>query len=136
MFATFTKENNLRGTYILKSDNPKGPFVPHSHGAVTPYEWECLDDPFMYRTTDGTLLKIWSTFIGGEYAECIAKSDDGGIDGNFVHLDPLITDDGGHGMIFTADNKLMLTFHSPNKTNFERPVFNELIDIGDIIKLK
>lgn len=202
LFATFTKENNLRGTYILKSDNPKGPFVPHSHGAVTPYEWECLDGtlyigtdgspyivfchehtqikdgticysklkddltaacskpvtlfsgssllqashlknghyvtdgPFIYRTTDGTLLMIWSTFIGGEYAECIAKSDNGEIDGNFVHLDPLITDDGGHGMIFTADNKLMLTFHSPNKTNFERPVFKELIDIGDIIKLK
>lgn len=201
MFATFTKENNLRGTYILKSDSPEGPFCLHSHGAVTPFEWECLDGtfyqskdgtpyivfchehtqikdgticyaklnddltdacsepvtlfsgsslpqvshlknghyvtdgPFMYRTTDGTLLMIWSTFINGKYAECIAKSDNGEIDGNFVHLVPLITDDGGHGMIFTADNKLMLTFHSPNKTNYERPVFKELTDIGDNIKL-
>lgn len=201
MFATFTKENNLRGTYILKSDNPKGPFTPHSIGAVTPYEWECLDGtfyqskdgtpyivfchehtqikdgtvcyaklnddltatcsepvtlfsgsslssasvvngdhyvtdgPFMYRTSDGSLLMIWSTFIGGKYAECIAKSNNGEIDGNFVHLDPLITDDGGHGMIFTADNRLMLTYHSPNKTSFERPVFKKLIDIGDNIKL-
>lgn len=32
MFATFTKEDNLRGTYILRADSPKGPFVPHSDG--------------------------------------------------------------------------------------------------------
>lgn len=44
IFATFTREyNKLRGTYILKSDSPLGPFVPHSKGIVTPEEWECLD---------------------------------------------------------------------------------------------
>ncbi|MGN1316727.1 MAG: glycoside hydrolase family 43 protein [Acutalibacteraceae bacterium] len=43
MFATFTKPNGLRGTYILKSDSPDGQFVPVSDGAVTPYDWECLD---------------------------------------------------------------------------------------------
>lgn len=43
MFATFTQDNGLRGTYILRSDDPMGPFVPHSNGAVTPEKWECLD---------------------------------------------------------------------------------------------
>ena len=43
MFATFTQENGLRGTYSLRSDSPRGPFVPHSKGALTPKEWECLD---------------------------------------------------------------------------------------------
>lgn len=43
MFATFTKENGLRGTYILAADQPEGPFRPHSRGAVTPEAWECLD---------------------------------------------------------------------------------------------
>lgn len=43
MLATFTKENNLRGTFILRSESPLGPFIPHSKGAVTPDEWECLD---------------------------------------------------------------------------------------------
>lgn len=43
MFATFTKPDGLRGTYILKSDTPDGEFKPHSDGAVTPFEWECLD---------------------------------------------------------------------------------------------
>ena len=46
MFATFTKEDGLRGTYILKAESPEGPFVPHSDGAVTPKGWECLDGTF------------------------------------------------------------------------------------------
>lgn len=54
MFATFTRAyNNLRGTFILKADNPMGPFVPHSKGQVTPEEWECLDGT-LYVSPDGT----------------------------------------------------------------------------------
>ena len=43
MFATFTQENGLRGTYSLCSDSLTGPFVPNSRGALTPTDWECLD---------------------------------------------------------------------------------------------
>lgn len=43
MFATFNAEGVCRGTAILVSDSPEGPFVEHSEGAVTPAEWECLD---------------------------------------------------------------------------------------------
>lgn len=200
MFATFTRENGLRGVFVLKADNPEGPFRIHSPSAVTPYDWECLDGtlyidrqgkpylvfchehtqiidgtvcyvrlsddlksadgepvylfsgsspqwadvkapgehyitdgPFMYRTDGGSLLLIWSTFIKGKYAQCIAKSDNSELDGKFIHLPPLITDDGGHGMIFKADSKLLLTFHTPNQTGRERPVFRELEDTGDSI---
>lgn len=203
MLATFTKENGLRGSYILKSEKPQGPFVPHSETALTPDEWECLDatlyinkkgepyivfchehtqiidgtvcfvkltedlksavgepklifsgsspewadkkpkgehyitdGPFMYRTKSGELLMLWSTFVNHKYCQCIAKSDNGEIDGNFIHLSPLISDDGGHGMIFSFNDRLMLTFHSPNKTGFERPIFKELEDIGDTVILK
>lgn len=203
MFATFTKENGLRGTYILKADQPTGPFTPYSAGAVTPEEWECLDGtlyiskdgtpylvfchehtqiidgtvcyvqltadlkssvgevttlfagsspfyiepkpegehyitdgPFMYRTKDGILLMIWSTFVKGKYAQCVAQSDNGEITGSFTHLPPLITDDGGHGMIFKTEKDLILTFHSPNQTGFERPVFKPIIDSGEGIRLK
>lgn len=202
MTATFTKENGLRGTYILKSESPLGPFVPHSKGAVTPDEWECLDGtlyfskkgnaylvfchehtqiidgsicyvmlnsdlteadgepvklfngsepywadkkpdgehyitdgPFMYRTNTGELLMIWSTFVNHKYTQCLAKSDNGEIDGKFLHLPLLIDDDGGHGMIFKAEDKLMLTFHTPNKSGEEHPAFKELKDDGDTIRL-
>ncbi|MGN1123336.1 MAG: glycoside hydrolase family 43 protein [Eubacterium sp.] len=202
MTATFTKENGLRGTYVLKSENPLGPFVPHSNGAVTPDEWECLDGtlyfsndgcaylifchehtqiidgsvcyvrlnedlteaegapvrlfngsepywadkkpdgehyitdgPFMYTTKSGELLMIWSTFVNHKYTQCLAKSDNGEIDGKFIHLPLLIDDDGGHGMIFKAFGKLMLTFHTPNKSGEEHPAFKELEDIGSAIRL-
>lgn len=94
------------------------------------------DGPFLFRTSDRTLLMIWSTFIGGKYAQCVAASSNGNIDGEFIHLPPLITDDGGHGMIFRADKKLFLTFHTPNQTDRERPVIKELIDMGNTLILK
>lgn len=43
MLATFTQENGLRGTYSLCSESLTGPFVPCSKGALTPFDWECLD---------------------------------------------------------------------------------------------
>lgn len=203
MFATFTKENGLRGVYVLKAQSPLGPFTPHSKGAVTPEKWECLDGtlyidkkgepylvfchehtqiidgtvcyiklsddltqsvgepvymfsgsspywadkkprgehyitdgPFMYRTAEGELLLIWSTFVEHKYCQCAAKSNNGEIDGEFVHLPLLVKNDGGHGMIFRQGDKLMLTYHTPNQTGLERPVFKELEDIGDNIRIK
>lgn len=202
MLATFTKENDLRGTYALKADSPFGPFEMHSNGALTPYEWEALDGtlyiedgtpylvfchehtqiidgtvcyvelsedltmsvgepvtlfsgsspywadkkpqgehyitdgPFMYRTANGTLLMIWSTFIKGKYAECVVRFTHGSIKGELEHLAPIIDDDGGHGMIFNVEDRIYLTFHTPNQTNYERPKFIELVDNGSTIEKK
>ena len=204
MFATFTrKSNGLRGTFILKAESPLGPFVPHSNGAVTPADWECLDGtfymsregkpyiifchehtqiidgticyaplsedlkeingevvtlfkasepywadkctdpeehrvtdgPFMYRTKTDELLMLWSTFIKGQYAECLVKFAGGEIGADFVHLAPMIDDDGGHGMIFGNGEKVYLTFHSPNQRDMERPYFMEIEDRGDTVSI-
>lgn len=201
MFASFTGENGLRGTYALVGESPLGMFRPHAHGALTPAGWECIDGtfycengkpylvfchehtqavdgeicvlplsdtlessigepklifkasspewadkkpagehyvtdgPFLYRTKSGALLLIWSTFINHKYAQCIARSKNGSITGVFEHLPPLITDDGGHGMIFRAGGELLLTFHSPNQTGSERPRFVRLADCGDNLKI-
>ncbi|MBI1280085.1 MAG: family 43 glycosylhydrolase [Anaerolineaceae bacterium] len=43
MFVSFKAEGVCRGTQILTSDNPGGPFVPISKRPVTPFAWECLD---------------------------------------------------------------------------------------------
>lgn len=204
MFATFTRESNeLRGTYILKADNPLGPFVPHSKGAVTPEEWECLDGtlyidregkpyivfchehtqiidgticfaqlsddltetitgpvtifaasscpwleqpkegehvitdgPFMYRTHTGELLMIWSSFIQGQYAELLVRFQNGELGKDYVHLPPIIDNDGGHGMIFKAENKLYFSYHSPNQSGSEHPAFVEISDDGASISIK
>ena len=202
MFATFTQQNGLRGTYALAANSPTGPFCPHSDGALTPDGWECLDGtlyvakdgtpclvfchehtqilngkvcyvplkedltaaageavdlfaatdpdfmpqpqpdqhyvtdgPFMFRTSDGSLLMLWSTILDGKYAQCVARSKSGEITGPFEHLPPLVTDDGGHGMIFRVGERLMLTYHAPNMSTLERPVFRELKDLGDSVEL-
>lgn len=203
MFATFTrKSNKLRGTYILKADNPLGPFKPHSNGVVTPKEWECLDGtlyinkegkpyivfchehtqiidgticfaplsedltaiageavtlfrasepywadksksvrehritdgPFMYRTETGELLMLWSTYIKKQYAECLVRFKDAELGTSFEHLDPLVDNDGGHGMLFRdLKGNLRLTYHTPNTSLFEHPFFVDVVDAGDKI---
>lgn len=200
MFASFQKPDGLRGTYILASDSPLGPFVMHSPEAVTPKGWECIDGtfyvengepylvfchehtqaidgtmcfirladdlkssigepttlfsasspyyieknpdpdthyatdgPYMFTTKTGTLLMLWSTYIKGNYAECLVRFENGSIKNDFCHIDPIIDDDGGHGMLFTADGELYLTFHTPNTTEEEHPAFIRVVDAGDRI---
>lgn len=91
------------------------------------------DGPFMFRTKNDTLLMIWSTYIHKKYAECVVRFNDGTITGSFEHLTPLIDDDGGHGMIFTANEKLYLTYHTPNKSGCEHPAFTEIVDNGNFL---
>jgi hypothetical protein len=43
MFASFKARGVRRGTQILRSDSPLGPFRPLSERPVTPADWECLD---------------------------------------------------------------------------------------------
>lgn len=42
-FATSDSLNKVRGTAVLKSDTPSGPYLPWSEGPVTPIEQPCLD---------------------------------------------------------------------------------------------
>lgn len=43
MFASFKHPDECRGTQILVSDVPEGPFKPLCDRPVTPHDWECLD---------------------------------------------------------------------------------------------
>jgi GH43 family beta-xylosidase len=94
------------------------------------------DGPFMYRMKNGKLLMIWST-VTDAYFQCIAASDNGSITGNWSHLEPLFTKDGGHGMVF-KDNEgsLKLTLHCPNITDYERPVFFDIEETDSSLKIK
>lgn len=93
------------------------------------------DGPFMYRTSAGRLLMLWSTHINNKYAIAVARSDNDNIDGNFEHLEPLFTQDGGHSMIFRDGSKLMITYHAPNISLLEKPVIKELMDTGDSVAI-
>jgi hypothetical protein len=79
---------------------------------------------------------IWST-VTDAYFQCIAVSDNGSITGKWSHLEPLFTKDGGHGMIFKAlSGDLKLTLHCPNITNYERPVFFDIEETSDTLRIK
>ena len=95
------------------------------------------DGPFMYRSKTGELFMIWSSFIKGAYVELTVKFAEDALDAGFVHMPPLYTKDGGHGMLFhTFDNRLFFTFHSPNASGSEHPCFLEIEDKGDVLEAK
>lgn len=43
MLASFKKKGMPRGTQILSSRRPEGPYLPYTEGVLTPEGWECLD---------------------------------------------------------------------------------------------
>ena len=197
MFVSLRSETRNRGTQILRSETPEGPFLPFTDDAITPPEWLCLDGtfyvdkngkpyivfchewvqvkdgeihamplkddlsapagepimlfkasepywadkdrdtyitdgPFMYQTKGGKLMMIWSTFTKSGYTQAVAYSDNGEIDGKWIHTAPLFDKDGGHGMIFDDLNgEKHLILHSPNENPLERPVLFGLEEKDD-----
>jgi GH43 family beta-xylosidase len=96
------------------------------------------DGPFLYRTSKGNLLMIWSSFGQDGYTVGLAESTSGKIAGPWKQLEkPLFTGDGGHGMIFRPfDGRLILTLHKPNNDPDERAGFYELTDNEETLSIK
>ena len=78
MFASFKAEGVCRGTQILKSSSPLGPFELHSDGPVTPPDWECLDGT-LYVDGSGTPFIVfcheWVQIRDGTI--CVRRLSDG-----------------------------------------------------------
>ncbi len=96
------------------------------------------DGPFAYRTENGKLMLIWSSFYNHDYCQAMVYSDNGHIDGKWIHDDRLLFEkDGGHGMIFrTRENDLKLILHSPNENPLERPVIFDLKEENNTLYIK
>lgn len=212
LITTLASENKKQGIYALYSDSPKGPFVMHSEGDLTPDDWSCIDGtlhieengdiylifshsipevtsgdmaavrlskdlkraegapytlfnakdapwsvpipfakeafgldgdvylsdgPCCYKTKEGRLLIIWSSWSEKGYAVGSAVSDNGSIKGNWHHLnEKLFPGNGGHGMVLkTYDNKLGYLMHFPNDKFKERPVFYEIEESSEELVL-
>lgn len=100
------------------------------------------DGPFLYKSSNGTLLMLWSNSAkSGGYAVGLALSADGKPDGKWVHQaaaiykkDSMNERDGGHGMLFTdLDGQLTMAIHSPNGSGdgvFETAKFIPMTDTG------
>jgi beta-xylosidase len=94
------------------------------------------DGPELYRSKDGHLLMLWSSYEHTDepgkssYVQTIARSASGELKGPWIQLPPLIHQDSGHGMLFhTFDGKLMLVLHRPFKR--ARGKLYDVRDAGD-----
>ncbi|MBL1409403.1 glycoside hydrolase family 43 protein [Sphingobacterium faecale] len=97
------------------------------------------DGCFLYTTTTGKLLMMWSSFKDGSYAIGLAESTTGKVSGPWIQQkDLLFSENGGHGMLFkTFEGQLMLTFHGPNSPGgSERMLIFEIEDVGNTLTLK
>lgn len=60
ILATFANSvDNKKGTLILKSESPLGPYHIHSDGKLTPEPWQCLDGT-LYVDKSGTPWMVFS----------------------------------------------------------------------------
>ena len=95
------------------------------------------EGPNLYRTRTGRLLMLWSSWKDGLYAQAITSSVSGKLHGPWRQLEPLFTDDTGHGTIVrTFDGRLVLVAHAPTMSPLTRVVFHQLEDTGDNVRVK
>ncbi len=85
------------------------------------------DGPFLVKD-NGRLTMFWSSWHEGSYSVGTAESVTGKLRGPWVHAkEPLFSEDGGHGMVFTDKNKdSYFIMHYPNTNPLERPILHKL----------
>ena len=95
------------------------------------------DGNFVFRTGDGELLILWSSFKDGKYCVAISRSASGKLSGPWTCDDaPIFSDDGGHPMVFRDfDGNLKIVFHQPN-SGFSHPVILDVTDTGKTLIIK
>ncbi len=120
----------------LSDDLSRAVGEPHLMFRANEPEWavSCVSDragfvtdgPFLHRVSDGRLMMIWSSFRkngdGNAYVEAMAYSDNGRLDGHWIHAERLMmSENGGHGMLFhDKGGELKLVLHAPNIRALER----------------
>ena len=82
------------------------------------------DAPFAFLHKDRLCL-LWSSCSASGYSMGLAISESGLITGPWRFIpEPLYSDDGGHGMVFTAkDGTEYLTYHAPHTGHSPNPQF-------------
>jgi beta-xylosidase len=111
--------------------------APWLNAAITPNAGPLMyvtDGPELFRTQDGHLLMLWSSYEHGSYVQTIARSKSGELQGPWEQLNPLVKGDSGHGMLFhTFEGQLMMVLHRPFKN--ARGKLYEMADRGDHLEV-
>lgn len=101
------------------------------------------DGPFVYKTSKGRLVMLWSNGTKSGYAVGAAYSLNGRPDGDWLHYPFALYKknafnelDGGHPMLIEKDGQLLMLIHSPNASDgevFETATFIPVRDTGTMI---
>ena len=93
------------------------------------------DGPELFRTKDGHLLMLWSSYSrDSSYIQTVARSRSGTLQGPWEQLEPLVYQDSGHGMLFHSfDGKLLLVLHRPFRN--ARGKIYEMRDAGNRLEV-
>lgn len=98
------------------------------------------DGPFLFRTETGRLGMLWSSWSDRRYAQGVAYSESGRLEGPWVQQEqPLVNENAGHGMLFTTfDGKKLLSLHYQlldDNPGPRRPMFFEVDLTGDSLEI-
>lgn len=99
------------------------------------------DGPWLFKTQTGKLGMLWTSWVHNVYAQGVAYSESGTLDGPWVHEEELITPPNyGHGMMFRSfEGDLLMSLHSHREDENGRyiriPNLFEVDDSGDKLVL-
>jgi Glycosyl hydrolases family 43 len=119
--------------YLFKGSN--APWLAQQHAVSNKGRTYVTDGPFLYRTKNGKLLMLWSSYREGLYMQALAYSVSGKLQGPWRQAPPLVGNDSGHGMLFHRfDGQLMLVLHQPFRQAHAK--LFEIEETGDLIVVK
>lgn len=124
------------GKVLFKASESPWSKEKNNEGQIIPNK--VTDGPFLFKTRTGRLGMLWTSWIHDVYAQGVAYSASGTLDGPWIHDKELITPPNfGHGMLFrTFEGKLLMSVHSHKSVNgryIRIPVLFEVDDSGDKI---
>ncbi|MBN2175616.1 MAG: family 43 glycosylhydrolase [Bacteroidales bacterium] len=95
------------------------------------------DGPQMFRTGTGRLGMLWSSWGAQRYAQGVAYSESGTIDGPWIQEEEAFKgDNSGHGMLFTTfEGKRLFVVHHVDGDGPRKPQLYEIDDSGDKLVL-
>ena len=118
--------------YLFKASD--APWLDEQGTASSRENHYVTDGPELFRTKDGHLLMLWSSYDNSGYVQTVARSKSGELKGPWEQLQPLVRGDSGHGMLFhTFGGQLMMVLHRPFKRAHAK--LYEVNDEGDHLRI-
>lgn len=122
---------------LVDTKEDKIPWIRHMEDPRVNKKGYLTDAPFMYKTDDGGLLLLWSSYSvknagdskSGGYVVALCESSTGKLEGPWVHQKDLLLDENtGHSSLFCdLDGNLQLISHANDTLHgYEYPVIYQL----------